>query len=133
LQTDVLPATGGILNREDKNLYMPRVQSKNARKSSKQNFFIKFAVATIMAMFLLALALLFEIFAPAPPKPYYGWFTAGACTEDNDCIVSGCNDEICQSKTEQSLVSVCIVPDKPLPPQLGYQCRCLNGACKWTK
>jgi len=64
---------------------------------------------------------------------YYGFSTYGSCQVNNDCLVSGCNREICQSKTEESLVSICILPDKPTPPQLNYECQCVVQRCQWRK
>jgi len=70
---------------------------------------------------------------PATTSNYYGHSTLGNCTTDGDCLLSGCNGEICQSKKEEPLNSICVVPDKPLPKQLGYQCRCLVKKCQWVK
>lgn len=66
-------------------------------------------------------------------KEYYGSSTFGSCSRDNDCFVSGCNSEICQSKGQEPLSSICVVPDKPLPVQLGLECKCSNLKCQWTK
>lgn len=67
------------------------------------------------------------------PSEYYGSSTYGPCQANNDCLISGCNLEICQSKAEETLVSICILPDKPLPPQLGYKCQCVAQKCQWAK
>lgn len=64
---------------------------------------------------------------------YYGSSTLGPCTKDEDCYISGCNTEICQSKSEEPLYSICIVPEKPTPEQLGYKCKCQNQKCQWLK
>lgn len=63
---------------------------------------------------------------------YYGTSTFGDC-KNNDCYISGCNTEICQSKAEEPLASICIVPDKPTPKQLDYECKCLDNKCQWVK
>ena len=55
---------------------------------------------------------------------YYGRSTLGACQSDADCYISGCNSEICQSRLEEGLSSICVIPDKPLPQEFGYQCGC---------
>jgi len=64
---------------------------------------------------------------------YYGWSTYGQCQRDNDCFVSGCNTEVCQSRAEEPRVTICILPDKPTPKQLNYGCRCVNQKCQWSK
>jgi len=101
-----------------------------------------FLVLTII-IFFIAIAIMAHLKnisspkkeSPVPTKipDYYGRSTLGNCTADDDCLVSGCNGEICQSKNEESLSSICVVPDKPLPKQLGYQCRCLVKKCQWVK
>ncbi len=67
------------------------------------------------------------------PEEYYGSSTYGQCQTGNDCYISGCNSEICQSKAEELLYSICILPDKPTPKQLNYGCKCVNQKCQWSK
>jgi len=68
-----------------------------------------------------------------PEKEYFGSSTKGFCESDNDCIISGCNSEICQNKNEERLMSICKVSDKPTPKQLGYKCGCIANSCQWYK
>jgi eight-cysteine-cluster-containing protein len=63
---------------------------------------------------------------------YYG-YSIGSCEIDADCYISGCNSEICQSKNEEPLVSICVIPDEPTPKQLDYECKCLENKCQWVK
>ena len=63
---------------------------------------------------------------------YYG-SSIGSCKTDADCYINGCNSEICQSKNEEPLSSICVVPDKPTPKQLDYECGCLENKCQWVK
>lgn len=66
------------------------------------------------------------------PAPYHGRSTGGACNSDSDCVMNGCNKEICQSKDEESLMSTCEYrEDTPL--RLGYSCGCVSNTCAWTK
>ena len=67
------------------------------------------------------------------PEEYYGSSTYGQCQTDNDCYISGCNSEICQSKAEEPIASICILPDKPTPMQLNYGCKCIDQKCQWSK
>lgn len=66
------------------------------------------------------------------PSEHHGLSTYGRCSTVNDCIVSGCNGEICQSRFEESRVSVCIY-NPPYPKELGYTCKCVDQKCSWTK
>lgn len=64
---------------------------------------------------------------------YYGSSTFWPCQIDTDCLTSGCNGEICQGKSEETLYSICIVPTDPTPGQLGYSCGCVENKCQWAK
>jgi len=64
---------------------------------------------------------------------YYGFSTYGICQTNNDCFVSGCNSEICQSRIEEPIASICILPDRSTPQQLDYECQCLVQRCQWVK
>lgn len=70
--------------------------------------------------------------SPIDSDEYYGFFTQGSCKIDSDCMISGCNAKVCQSKNEESIGSVCILPDKPAPKQLNYVCKCNSGKCSWS-
>jgi eight-cysteine-cluster-containing protein len=74
-----------------------------------------------------------EEMIPEEERGYYGFSTFGPCQNDNDCFASGCNSEICQSRAEEPMVSICIVPDRPTPPQLGYGCGCYLSECQWIQ
>ena len=64
---------------------------------------------------------------------YYGSHTLASCSTDSDCLISGCNAEICQGKNEEELFSICILPEQPTPQQLGYTCGCMSQLCQWKK
>lgn len=66
-------------------------------------------------------------------RGYYGFSTFGQCQNDNDCLISGCNREICQSRFEEEMASICILPNRPTPSQLGYGCRCHLNQCQWRR
>ncbi len=68
-----------------------------------------------------------------PDTEFYGSSTNHPCEVDEDCFVSGCNGEICQSVEEESMASICLFPETPLPPDLGYSCGCFDGECQWGK
>lgn len=63
---------------------------------------------------------------------HHGLSTNGTCSSDNDCSVGGCNSEICQSKSEEPMVSICVY-DPPYPKDLDCSCRCLDNKCMWAK
>lgn len=51
------------------------------------------------------------------------------CVKDSDCIISGCNGEICANKP---LYSICLW--KPEYGCLKFsKCKCINFRCQWQK
>ena len=64
---------------------------------------------------------------------FYGSSTYYPCELNEDCLVSGCNAEICQGLEEESMASVCLLPEGPLPSDLGYSCGCFEYQCQWGK
>lgn len=64
---------------------------------------------------------------------YYGSSTFAACISDTECVVAGCNSEICQGQGEEESVSICILPDKSTPQQLGFTCSCHAARCQWYR
>ena len=64
---------------------------------------------------------------------FYGSSTNFPCEVNEDCIISGCNSEICQSSQEEEMASVCLLPDEPLPQDLGYSCGCFELECQWSR
>ena len=63
---------------------------------------------------------------------YHGSSSYGRCSSVDDCVISGCNGEICQSKFEKPMVSICVY-NPPYPRELGYVCTCANQKCAWMK
>ncbi len=63
---------------------------------------------------------------------FYGSSTYYPCQSDEDCVVDGCNGEICSSVEEEGMASICLFPEEPLPTDLGYSCGCFDGECKWN-
>lgn len=70
----------------------------------------------------------------AEEEEFYGTSTYGKCSGCScGCVVSGCNGEICQSEEEESMGSICVIPNKPTPDELGYSCQCIDNQCQWAK
>jgi eight-cysteine-cluster-containing protein len=71
------------------------------------------------------------ISTPPIVADYFVSSTYAACQTEGECKVSGCNGEICQGMGEEEMVSICVVPDKSTPRQLGLECGCRNSQCQW--
>lgn len=65
-------------------------------------------------------------------QDFHGSSTKGRCTSSSDCIITGCNLEICQTKFEEPLVSTCEY-NPPYPKDKGYHCLCIINQCEWSK
>jgi eight-cysteine-cluster-containing protein len=91
-----------------------------------------YGILIVVILVVAGIGLFLEII-PGEEREYYGFSTFGQCENDNDCFISGCNAEICQSRAEEQIVSICILPDKPTPQQIGYRCNCYNKKCQWAR
>ena len=73
-----------------------------------------------------------ETFEYCSEDQHHGLSTNGTCSIDSDCFISGCNSEICQSKSEETRDSICVY-NPPYPKDLGCGCRCVDKKCVWAK
>ena len=64
---------------------------------------------------------------------YYGSSSFTTCEFSEECLVSGCNGEVCGGVDDEGFASICVVPDMPLPKDLGYSCGCFESKCQWSK
>ncbi len=99
---------------------------------------------TIVGLVVIAFLLIIIWFLITPPTSldhnttttsttipeHHGSSTHGNCSANDDCIISGCNNEICQSKFEEPMMSICVY-NPPYPKDLGYECRCTDKKCMW--
>jgi len=53
----------------------------------------------------------------------------GTCSSNNDCVIGGCNGEICGN---EPMDSICIY-NPPYPKDLGCSCKCVDNKCMWAK
>lgn len=54
------------------------------------------------------------------------------CKADDDCITGGCSGTICQSKSEEPMMSTCeYKPEYACYKQIN--CGCIGGKCKWDE
>ena len=61
-----------------------------------------------------------------------GSASGDGCSSDNDCTRGGCSGTICQSRSEEPVISTC----EWLPEYACYQqitCGCVKGSCVWEK
>jgi eight-cysteine-cluster-containing protein len=105
---------------------------KSVNKFMLKNQKLFYGILIVIVLVVAGIGLFLEII-PEEERGYYGFSTFGLCQNDQGCFVSGCNSEICQSRAEEPMVSICIMPDRPTPPQLGYECGCRSNRCQWIQ
>ena len=64
---------------------------------------------------------------------FCGISTHGKCSSDKDCTTSGCSGQVCQSIFEKPIMTTCEWRDCYNAKFYGYECRCADGECQWTK
>ncbi len=64
---------------------------------------------------------------------FCGISTYGKCEIDEECKISGCSGQICQSIYEDTLISTCEFKECYEYKKYGYICKCINNKCQWYK
>ena len=62
---------------------------------------------------------------------FCGWSTNGPCSKDDDCMPGGCSGQVCQSKSEEPIITTCEYTDCYNPQPYGLTCGCQNNQCQW--
>jgi len=57
--------------------------------------------------------------------------TYSECQSDDDCIVTGCFNQICQSKYEEMIVTTCEFRECFDASKFGVSCKCIDNMCQW--
>jgi len=64
---------------------------------------------------------------------FCGSSTYGECSFDFNCVKSGCSGQICQSKNEEPMVSICLHRDCYDAKAYQLRCKCAGGECQWSR
>lgn len=59
---------------------------------------------------------------------FCGWSDYGFCNKDNDCLRSGCSNQVCGVK---SYITTCEWSDYYNPIPYGLYCGCRKNSCQW--
>ncbi len=60
---------------------------------------------------------------------FCGIETGGYCSNDADCKVGGCSGQVCQSRTEVDMITICDWKD--CYQKQGVYCGCVSNKCMW--
>jgi len=73
-----------------------------------------------------------------PPKEepkditgFCGRSTNGPCNQDSDCISGGCSGQVCQSKSEEPIITTCEYKECYNAAAYNLTCGCKNNQCQW--
>ena len=62
---------------------------------------------------------------------FCGTSTNGQCSSDVDCMIGGCSGQVCQSKSEEPIITTCEYTDCYNPQPYGLTCGCKADKCQW--
>lgn len=65
-------------------------------------------------------------------EDFCGISTEGLCSSDSDCITGGCSGQVCQSKNQEPVVTICDMKECYNAAKYGLECKCLNNKCQWS-
>jgi len=66
-----------------------------------------------------------------PETGFCGWSTNATCSTDADCTTGGCSGQVCQSKSEKSVITTCEYTECYDSARYGVTCGCDSGKCSW--
>jgi eight-cysteine-cluster-containing protein len=64
---------------------------------------------------------------------FCGTSTKGTCTVNEDCIVGGCSNSVCQGKNEEPITTTCMYSECQNAEKYNADCLCIDKECKWNK
>lgn len=62
---------------------------------------------------------------------FCGTSTNGQCSTDSDCMTGGCSGQVCQSKSEEPVITTCEYTECYNAQIYGVTCGCLDNKCQW--
>ena len=63
---------------------------------------------------------------------FCGTSTSGECYSDEDCIKSGCSGQVCASKKEEQIMTICEYRDCYNSEKYNLKCKCTENKCQWS-
>jgi eight-cysteine-cluster-containing protein len=62
---------------------------------------------------------------------FCGWSSNGPCAADADCVTGGCSGQVCQSISEEPVITTCEWSECYSAKAYGVSCGCVNATCQW--
>ena len=70
-------------------------------------------------------------FGSSGESDFCGSSTYGECGQDSNCAKDGCSGQVCQSKTEKSIMTTCEYRECYDSDRYNLNCKCINNKCQW--
>ena len=67
----------------------------------------------------------------SPNLEFCGISTYSECNSNEDCIKSGCSNQICQSKYEEPIATTCEFRECYDVNKFKVDCKCIDNKCQW--
>ncbi len=67
------------------------------------------------------------------PEDFCGSSTDGSCNIKSDCRVGGCSSQICRSKSEDPMITICDYRECYDAGKYDLECKCVDDPCQWAK
>ncbi|MFH1501312.1 MAG: eight-cysteine-cluster domain-containing protein [archaeon] len=64
---------------------------------------------------------------------FCGISTKGSCNSDSDCVRGGCNAEVCQSKSQDLISTICVAKECFDDEKFNAACSCVEEKCQWAE
>jgi eight-cysteine-cluster-containing protein len=74
----------------------------------------------------------FQVEEDVEEEEFCGISLKGECKEDEDCIISGCQDQVCQSAHEKGITTSCAYEGCYIAKDYNMSCQCVEGKCAWA-
>jgi len=72
-------------------------------------------------------------FILTPSVEFCGWSSYGKCNSNEDCITNGCSAQICRSRFEEPIITICEWKKCYEASKYRVTCKCIEGKCQWVR
>ena len=74
----------------------------------------------------------YELLSPSGDiNSFCGTSTLGTCDSDADCVTGGCSGQVCQSKSEEPVITTCEYAECYNASAYNLTCKCVSSKCQW--
>jgi eight-cysteine-cluster-containing protein len=74
----------------------------------------------------------YELQSPAENlNSFCGTSTNGQCSTDADCMTGGCSGQVCQSRSEEQVITTCEYTECYNASAYNLTCKCVDKKCQW--